>query len=82
MAIGHMKLCDIRPQHLNNFYRNLQENGLRKGAAKAIAKPALQKARLDQHMSKDALAKKAGSPATQSARWRTVQKSCRKRPRL
>ena len=60
MAIGHMKLCDIRPQHLNNFYRNLQENGLRKGAAKAIAKPALQKARLDQHMSQDALAKKAG----------------------
>lgn len=60
MAIGHMKLSDIRPQHLNNFYHNLQENGLRKGAGKATAKPSLQQARKDQHLSKDALAKKAG----------------------
>ena len=24
-AIGHMKLADIRPQHLNSFYKNLME---------------------------------------------------------
>ena len=24
-AIGHLRLCDIRPQHLNLFYQNLQE---------------------------------------------------------
>jgi len=24
-AIGHMKLIDIRPQHLNSFYQNLGE---------------------------------------------------------
>lgn len=40
-AIGHLKLVDIRPQHLNAFYKNLGENGLRKGNGKATAKPAL-----------------------------------------
>ena len=24
-AIGHLKLADIRPQHLNSFYKNLSE---------------------------------------------------------
>ena len=28
-AIGHMKLTDIRPQHLNQFYTNLGEVGVR-----------------------------------------------------
>ena len=28
-AIGHMKLADIRPQHLNSFYKNLSEPGMR-----------------------------------------------------
>ena len=28
-AIGHMKLADIRPQHLNSFYKNLSEPGIR-----------------------------------------------------
>ena len=28
-AIGHLKLADIRPQHLNAFYKNLGEMGIR-----------------------------------------------------
>ena len=37
-AIGHMKLTDIRPQHLNAFYQNLGENGVRIDRGKALAK--------------------------------------------
>lgn len=37
-AIGHMKLIDIRPQHLNSFYRNLGEPGVRAGGGSATAK--------------------------------------------
>jgi len=36
-AIGHMKLADIRPQHLNAFYKNLAEPGIRVGAGSATA---------------------------------------------
>ena len=28
-AIGHLKLADIKPQHLNRFYANLAEEGIR-----------------------------------------------------
>ena len=36
-AIGHIKLADLRPQHLNAFYKNLAEPGIRirGGTAKA-----------------------------------------------
>ena len=37
-AIGHMQLADIRPQHLNTFYKNLAEPGIRAGGGIAIAK--------------------------------------------
>lgn len=35
-AIGHLKLSDIRPQHLNTFYANLAEEGVRSGWVKAM----------------------------------------------
>lgn len=28
-ALGHIKLCDLKPTHINAFYRNLQEEGIR-----------------------------------------------------
>ena len=28
-AMGHLKLCDITPFHLNAFYANLREDGIR-----------------------------------------------------
>lgn len=37
-AIGHIKLADLRPQHLNAFYKNLAEPGLRAGGGSATAK--------------------------------------------
>lgn len=37
IAIGHMKLTEIRPQHLNSFYKNLKEEGVRKSSERATA---------------------------------------------
>ena len=37
-AVGHIKLVDIRPQHLNAFYKNLAEPGIRLGSGTATAK--------------------------------------------
>ena len=34
-AIGHKKLVDLRPQHLNMFYANLAEEGIRIGTERA-----------------------------------------------
>jgi len=42
-ALGHLKLDQLKPLHLLDFYRNLQENGIREDT-KYIAKPELQKA--------------------------------------
>ena len=36
-AIGHKRLVNIRPQHLNAFYTNLGEPGIRKDGNKAVA---------------------------------------------
>lgn len=37
-AIGHIRLTNLRPQHLNEFYKNLEERGMRKNNAKAAQK--------------------------------------------
>lgn len=37
-GIGHIKLSDIRPQHLNQLYEQLSRQGLRKAGEKAVAK--------------------------------------------
>lgn len=37
-AIGHLRLEEIRPQHLNLFYQNLQEKGIREDADRAVLK--------------------------------------------
>ena len=37
-AIGHIKLADLRPQHLNSFYKNLAEPGIRIGGGSATAR--------------------------------------------
>ena len=41
-AIGHMKLRDIRPQHLNMFYANLSEAGINAKIRAAYPKPLYQ----------------------------------------
>ena len=37
-SIGHLKLAEIRPQHLNNFYETLSKNGIRRTQGRATAK--------------------------------------------
>ncbi|MBE6845232.1 MAG: site-specific integrase [Ruminococcus sp.] len=38
-GIGHIKIADIRPQHLNELYRQLSQDGLRLQGAKAVVRP-------------------------------------------
>ena len=40
--IGHMRLNEVRPQHLTNFYKRLAMPGEKKGTARATAKGRLQ----------------------------------------
>ena len=42
LAIGHIKLADLRPQHLNVFYKNLGEAGVRTAGSKATPKGDIQ----------------------------------------
>lgn len=63
-AIGHLKLVDIRPQHLNRFYDNLGEPGIRKGSEKAIAKESLTSSIKKQGLTGKALAESAGVSAS------------------
>lgn len=64
-AIGHIKLGDIRPRHLNEFYKNLGEAGISKKASRAVAKVDLKSVIKKKKLTKAALAEKAGiSPST------------------
>lgn len=67
-AIGHLKLTDIHPQHLNAFYQNLSEEGVRCDATKAVARIDLKAWLKEKGISMAKLAAKAGvSSATLSA---------------
>ncbi len=63
-AIGHIQLADLRPQHLNSFYKNLAEDGVRADGSSATAAvdfPQLLKAR---KLTRAALAQAAGVSAS------------------
>ena len=62
-AIGHIKLADLRPQHLNAFYKNLAEPGLRVGGGSATAKIDLAKWLKESKKSRAAIAEAAGISA-------------------
>lgn len=72
-AIGHMKLQDIRPQHLNSFYKNLAEEGVRKNGYRATATVDLGAILKEKKMTREKLAKLAGISAT------TVTTACRRK---
>lgn len=59
-ALGHIKLADLRPQHLNEFYKNLAEAGIRDDAGRARARIDLAVWLKRQHLSRAALARRAG----------------------
>ena len=62
-AIGHIKLADLRPQHLNSFYKNLAEPGLRASGGSATAKIDLVKWLKDNKKSRTAIAEASGVSA-------------------
>lgn len=63
-AIGHMKLADIRPQHLNSFYKNLSEPGIRETCGIATAKIDLAAWLKSNKKSRAGIAKAAGVAAS------------------
>lgn len=62
-AIGHIKLADLRPQHLNSFYKNLAEPGIRMGGGSAKAKIDMVAWLKKNTLSRGKLAEKAGISA-------------------
>ena len=62
-AIGHIKLADLRPQHLNSFYKNLAEPGIRMGGGSAEAKIDMAAWLKKNKLSRGKLAEKAGISA-------------------
>lgn len=77
-AIGHMKLGDIRPQHLNSFYKNLAENGIRKGGRRATTKPILLELKKERELSIANIAAAssvAASTVSSMLRGKAVQES-------
>lgn len=58
-AIGHIRLKELTTMHIQAFYWNLQEEGIRQRTT-ATASPALAAWIAQQHLSKSAFAKKAG----------------------
>lgn len=63
-AIGHFKLSEIRPQHLNLFYQNLAENGIRKGTDRAKAKINLADLLKEQNRTRQSIADEVGMAAS------------------
>jgi integrase len=70
-AIGHLKLADIRPQHLNSFYKNLSESGIRNSGTKATTTKDLGQLLKKLKISRAALSHSAGISPT------TVTTACR-----
>lgn len=58
-AIGHIRLCDLRTGHINSFYQNLQETGIRNHTT-AVCKIDLQAQIGTQHGALTAFSRKAG----------------------
>lgn len=58
-ALGHKKLVDIRPTHLDQFYANLGEKGVRLNGQKAILTADLSAWLKEHKMSKAALSRQA-----------------------
>ena len=63
-AIGHLKICNIRPQHLNDFYKYMTENAVRSDSARAIAKRTLTTRFKREKISKAELGRRAGVAAS------------------
>lgn len=63
-AIGHIKVADLRPKHLNDFYDNLAEEGVRDSVVKATPKKDIQKLMKEKKLSAAALQRMTGTAAS------------------
>ena len=63
-AIGNLKLCNIRPQHLNDFYRDMTENAIQEDSCRAVAKRNLMTQFKRAGISKAELSRRAGVAAS------------------
>lgn len=70
-SIGYMKLMDIRPQHLNNFYKTLMEKGVRTSSKRTHSKIDLGTYLKEQHITRERLSELAGVSHT------TITSACR-----
>lgn len=76
-AIGHLKLQDIKVQHLNEFYANLKEEGIRESPIKATPKKDIASLLKEKKLSIAALSRscgKAESTLSAAVHGRTVSK--------
>lgn len=72
-AIGHIKLQELRPQHLNAFYKNLAEPGICKQKSHAQAKVDLVALFKKQKLTRAKVAELSGISAT------TITTACQKK---
>lgn len=77
-AIGHIKLVDLRPQHLNSFYKNLTEPGVRLGTGRTTGKIDLAAWLKENKKSRAGIAEAAGVATTNgstAARGKAIARS-------
>lgn len=75
IAIGHIKLADLRPQHLNAFYKNLSEEGIRTTGSKATPKADIRAVMKARGLSMERIAEKykiGASTISAACRGRTI----------
>lgn len=80
-AIGHIKLADLRPQHLNQFYTHLLSPGVRAKGGSATPKIDIAVWLKEHHLPRAELARRSGvSPVTvgTAARGNTISDACAK----
>lgn len=73
-SIGHMKLSDIRPQHLNNFYSELERPGENRAQLRAVATGKLAAVMEQRGFNQTELAKIAGVGI------RTIREAAHRKP--
>lgn len=66
-SIGHLKLTDIRVDHLNTLYTDLAKQGVRKGGGKAVARLDLVSHLKEHKISKASIAASTGLAASSVA---------------
>lgn len=78
-AIGHLPLGKIRPQHLNELYKDLQVNGTCSNTTKAIARRTLNNTLREMEWSKGRLARESGvaaSTITAATAYKPISMKC------